>query len=68
MGNFKEEGGKTSLNCGTIRMITKRGDVYMEKRPDSRPTENAGGMKKPNHAQSSADKPSLTIKTPKPRS
>lgn len=37
MENLKEEGGETSLNCGTIRMITKRGEIVMEKRPDNRP-------------------------------
>lgn len=42
MENSKEEGGKSSLNCGTLRMIITRGEIVMEKRPGNRPTENAG--------------------------
>ncbi|MCY7631053.1 hypothetical protein MH206_18735 [Bacillus altitudinis] len=37
----------------------------MEIRPDMRPAENA--MNIPRHEQNSADKPSLTMKPPKPK-
>lgn len=68
MENFKEEGGGSSLIYGTIRLITKRGEIVMEKRPTeirpgNRPTENA--MHLPKHEQHSANKQSITIKPPK---
>lgn len=72
MEKFKEEGGETSLNCGTIRMITKRGEIVMEKRPNNRPTEirpdirpTENAMNTPRHEQNSADKPSLILNPPK---
>lgn len=53
-------------------MITKRGEIVMEKRPDSRPTEirpfsrpTENTMNTPRHEQNSADKPSLILNPPK---
>ncbi len=65
---LKEEGGGNSLIYGTIRLITKRGEIVMEKssieiRPGNKPTENA--MHLPKHEQHSANKQSITIKPPK---